>query len=311
MPTNLIKKDVITALAARAAGLDNTDGDPRLKRVVNRLLVDLMVAIDDLDISMDEFWAGVAYIGQAGKANELGLIVPGVVLEHFLDLRLDEAERRAGLTGGTTRTIEGPLYVDGAPLSKGDARLDDGTDDGEVLFMEGQVRDTAGKPIPGAVVDVWHANTMGFYSFFGPPQAAFNLRRRIETDIQGRYRFRSIMPSGYGCPPGSHTEKLLAQLGRHGQRPAHIHFFVTAPGYRKLTTQINIDGDKYLHDDFAFGTRDDLIPKVVRVTDAAEIHKAGLNKPFARITFDFAVPKEVAGAPTTIVQCEHAPAPAA
>ncbi len=311
MPANLIKKDVIAALAARATGLDNSGGDPRLKQVANRLLTDLMVAIDELDISMDEFWAGVAYIGQAGKANELGLIVPGIVLEHFLDLRLDEAEHRAGLAGGTPRTIEGPLYVAGAPISKGEARLDDGTDDGEVLFMEGQVRDVAGKPVGGAIVDVWHANTMGMYSFFDPEQAHYNLRRRIETDGEGRYRFRSIMPSGYGCPPGSHTEKLLGQLGRHGQRPAHIHFFVTAPGYRQLTTQINIDGDKYLHDDFAFGTRDGLIPQVTRIADATEIHQAGLNRPSARIRFDFTVSKAVADAPTTIVQREHAPAQAA
>jgi len=308
MPANLIKKDVIAALAARAVGLDDRDGNPRLKQVVNRLLIDLMVAIDELDISMDEFWTGVAYLTQAGKQNEFGLIVPGVVLEHFLDLRLDEAERRAGLSGGTVRTIEGPLYIAGAPLSKGEARLDDGTDEAEALFVEGQVRDVLGKPIVGAVVDVWHANTMGNYSHFDPTQAAYNLRRRIETDKDGRYRFRSIMPSGYACPPGSQTEKLLQAMGRHGNRPAHVHFFVTAPGYRKLTTQINIDGDKYLHDDFAFGTRDDLIPQVQRVAEAAEIHKAGLNKPFARIRFDFVILKDAAGAPPTIVEREHAAA---
>ena len=95
--------------------------------------------------------------------RDSALIVPGVVLEHFLDLRLYEAERRAGLSGGTVRTIEGPLYIAGAPLSKGEARLDDDTDDGEVLFVEGQVRDALGKPIAGAVVDVWHANTRGNY----------------------------------------------------------------------------------------------------------------------------------------------------
>jgi catechol 1,2-dioxygenase len=156
------------------------------------------------------------------------------------------------------------------------------------------------------VVDVWHANSFGFYSFFGPPQSPYNLRRRIETDSEGRYRFRSIMPSGYGCPPGSNTEKLLAQMGRHGQRPAHIHFFVTAKGHRQLTTQINIDGDKYLHDDFAFGTRDDLIPPVERVTNAAEIHKASLNKPFARIRFDFKMTREADGAPVTVVVRDHA-----
>jgi catechol 1,2-dioxygenase len=308
MAANLIDKDVITALAARAAGIDQSGGNPRLKQVVNRLLADLMVAIDELDISMDEFWCGIAYLTQAGKQNEFGLIVPGVVLEHFLDLRLDEAERRAGLAGGTARTIEGPLYIAGAPTSKAEARLDDGTDDGEVLFMEGQVRGVSGEPIAGAMVDVWHANTMGNYSHFDPTQAAFNLRRRIETDKDGRYRFRSIMPSGYACPPGSQTEKLLQAMGRHGNRPAHVHFFVSAPGYRKLTTQINIDGDKYLRDDFAFGTREELIPQIEHITDAAEIHKGGINKPFARIRFDFSMTKEVAGAPVTIVAREHAQA---
>jgi len=101
MPANLINKAVIKELAAKAAGLDNDHGDARLKEVFNRLLYDVMVAIDDLDVSMNEFWAAVGYIGEAAKANELGLVVPGTALEHFLDLRLDEAERRAGLAGGT------------------------------------------------------------------------------------------------------------------------------------------------------------------------------------------------------------------
>src|SRR5262249_19603048 len=60
MPANLIKKDAIAALAARAAGLEQPEGSPRLKQVVNRLLTDLMTAIDELDISMDEFWSGIA-----------------------------------------------------------------------------------------------------------------------------------------------------------------------------------------------------------------------------------------------------------
>jgi catechol 1,2-dioxygenase len=90
-------------------------------------------------------------------------------------------------------------------------------------------------------------------------------------------------------------------MGRHGKRPALVHFFITAPDYRKLTTQINIDGDKYLHDDFAFGTRDELIPRVERITDARDIRRAGLNKPFARIHSDFSMSKEVAGAPSTVV----------
>lgn len=68
-----------------------------------------------------------------------------------------------------------------------------------------------------------------------------------------------IVPSSYGCPPTGPTQQLLDQLGRHGQRPAHIHFFISAPGYRHLTTQINLSDDPYLHDDFAYATRDELI----------------------------------------------------
>jgi catechol 1,2-dioxygenase len=114
------------------------------------------------------------------------------------------------------------------------------------------------------------------------------------------------MPSGYNLPPGSNTEALMTKVGRHGRSPAHIHFFVTAPGYRQLTTQVNIAGDEYLYDDVAFGTRDELIPAIQRVTDADEIHKAGVNKPFARIKFDFVVTKDVAGVPSTVVHREHA-----
>jgi catechol 1,2-dioxygenase len=221
---------------------------------------------------------------------------------------MDEAEKKAGVEGGTPRTIEGPLYVAGAPLSKNEARLDDGSETGEVLFMDGQVRDMHGKPVAHAIVDVWHANTLGGYSFFDPSQPKFNLRRRIETDAEGRYKFRSLLPSGYACPPDGQTQKLLDQLGRHGHRPAHIHFFVTAPGYRKLTTQINIDGDAYLHDDFAFATRDGLIPAVRHQTDPAAIHAAGLNAPFAEITFDFTMHRESATAPNTVVTRAHAEA---
>ena len=308
MNDSLLNTNAVKTLLDRVSGFDNDKGDARMKRIVHRVLSDLFRTIEEFDIQPDEFWSAMAYLTALGKANEVGLLVPGLGLEAYLDLRLDEAERKAGLEGGTPRTIEGPLYVAGAPLSKAEARLDDGTEQGEVLFMEGQVRDTDGKPIAGAIVDVWHANTLGGYSFFDPSQPKYNFRRRIETDAEGRYRFRSLLPSGYACPPDGSTQKLLDLLGRHGNRPAHIHFFVSAPGHRKLTTQINIAGDEYLHDDFAFATRDGLIPDVCRVDDAAAIRARGLNAPYAEITFDFVLNNEVSGAPETVVHREHAEA---
>ena len=146
------------------------------------------------------------------------------------------------------------------------------------------------------------------WTFFDPSQPKYNLRRRIETDVEGRYRFRSILPAGYACPPDGVTQELLNKLGRHGRRPAHIHFFVTAPGYRKLTTQINIAGDPLLHDDFAFATREGLIPELVRHTDPAEIKQRSLNEPFATIQFDFQLNREAADLPEAVVVREHAKA---
>ena len=308
MSDSLLNTQEVKDLLTKVSGLDNGTGDTRHKRIIHRLMSDLFRTIEDYDIQPDEFWAAMSYLTTLGQANEVGLLVPGLGVETFLDLRMDEAERRAGIEGGTPRTIEGPLYIAGAPMSKAEARLDDGSEQGEVLFMDGQVRDMNGKPVAGAIVDVWHANTLGGYSFFDPSQKPYNLRRRIETDAEGRYSFRSILPSGYACPPDGVTQELLTLLGRHGNRPAHIHFFVSAPGYRKLTTQINIDGDEYLHDDFAFATRDGLIPPVRRSIDPAAINAHGLNAPFAEITFDFVLHAEQATAPNTIVTRAHAPA---
>jgi catechol 1,2-dioxygenase len=277
--------------------------NPRVQQVVVRLLGDLCKAIEDLDITPTEFWNGVSYMSAAGAANELGLLSAGLGLERFLDIRADEAEQKAGLEGGTPRTIEGPLYVAGAPESVGFGRLDDGTenDKGEVLFMQGTVFDQDGKPMPGAKVEVWHANLMGNYSFFDQTQSHFNLRRSIIADENGRYQFQSIVPVGYGCPPDGTTQQLLDLLGRHGERPAHIHFFVSAPGHRKLTTQINIDGDELLWDDFAFASREGLVPPIVRIDDPAQLDARRQNKPFASIDFDFRLYRETEAAPTVLV----------
>lgn len=271
----------------KIAGLDQAAGDPRMKAIIRRIVGDLFATIDEFDVSEDEFWHSVNFL--AAGAPEFGLWAAGLGFEHFLDVRMDIADRKAGLEGGTPRTIEGPLYVAGAPRSTSFARLDDGTDEGDVLIMKGRVLDMAGNPVAGAIVDVWQANTMGHYSYFDKTQSAFNLRRQIETDGEGRYKFRSIMPSGYGVPPEGSTDQLLQKIGRHGRRPAHIHFFVKADGYRHLTTQINIDGDPYLHDDFAYATRDGLIPPVTLRNEPDAVRAEDLNAPFMEIEFDFSL----------------------
>ena len=305
--TDLIETAEVQVLLDRVAGIAGGEGgDERLKRIVRKVTADLFDTIEEFNVSEDEFWHALNFV--AAGAPEFGLWAPGLGFERFLDIRNDAADKAAGVADGTPRTIEGPLYVAGAPLESGTARLDDGSDDGEVLIMHGQVRGSDGAPVADAIVDVWHANTKGNYSYFDPTQSAYNMRRRIRADADGRYRFRTILPAGYAVPPGSKIDTFLGALGRHGKRPAHIHFFVSAEGHRHLTTQINIEGDPYLHDDFAYATRDELIPAVVRHNEPSAIHEAGLNAPFSAIEFDFVLPAARGDSETQVSTRQRVPA---
>jgi len=282
MQENFVDTPTIRSLLDRAAGLDSDAGDPRLKAILRDVLEAAARVIVRHDVTESEFWGAIKFI-QDG-AGEIGLIVPGIGLEHFMDLYMDAKDAEAGLTGGTPRTIEGPLYVAGAPLVEGpDVNLTTDPDDTTSLYMTGRVTGRDGEPVANAIMHVWHANSQGWYSHFDPTgeQTPFNNRRRIKLGPDGRYAFRSKMPKGYSVPPAGATDQLMQAVGRHGSRPAHVHFFIEAPGYRKLTTQINFGDDPFAHDDFAFGTREGLLPVPMRQGDSASI------------TFDFELQRAV------------------
>lgn len=269
MNVSFVKTPEIQQLLDKAAGVNESGGNSRLKAIVRDLTESVMELIVKHDISEDEFWLAMTYL--ADSSAEIGLIVPGTGLEHFLDLYNDAKDAETGLTGGTPRTIEGPLYVAGAPLVEGNVNLSiDADENTQVLHMTGTVKGPEGEPVQNAIVHVWHANSKGWYSHFDPTgeQTPFNNRRRIKLGSDGRYAFHSKQPSGYSVPPGGATDQLMAALGRHGNRPAHVHFFIEAPGYRTLTTQINFGDDPFAADDFAFGTRDGLLPVPIRQGDS-------------------------------------------
>jgi catechol 1,2-dioxygenase len=287
MSVKVTQTPEVQAFLSKIAGLDNTQGNDRVKQIVHRVVGDIFKTIEDFDVTPEEFWGAVYYLNELGARGEAALLAPGLGMDHYLDIRMDAEDAEKGLVGGTPRTIEGPLYVSGAPISDGFARMDDGTQQGDTVIITGVVKDEQGNPLPGAVVDIWHADLKGRYSYFDQTQSDYNLRRRIVTDENGRYTARSIVPSGYGCPPDGSTQQLLNLLGRHGQRPAHIHYFISKPGYRHLTTQINVAGDEYTYDDFAFATRDELVVEAHRVTDAARADKYQIESDtFMEMVFD-------------------------
>lgn len=296
-------------LLKATVNLNGKDGNPRLKQVLHRLLSDLFKAIDDLDLTPDEVWAGVNYLNKLGQDGEAVLLAPGLGLERFLDIRMDAQDKAAGIAGGTPRTIEGPLYVAGAPVRNGISRIDIDPDaDAPPLVIHGTVTGPDGKPVEGALVECWHANSKGFYSHFDPTgeQSPLNLRGSVKTGADGKYEFHTQMPVGYGCPPHGATQQLLNQLARHGNRPAHVHFFVTADGCRKLTTQFNVEGDPLIWDDFAYATREGLIPPVIQKTGGTAL---GLkDDSYKDIQFDILLTPLLHGQDNQLVQRTRAAA---
>ncbi len=228
MSNVFVQQPAIQKLLRDSAGLDVAGGDERFKAIIHRLLENICTLIDDYNVTEEEFWHAVNYLHELGGRQEAALLAAGLGLEHFLDLRQDAIDAAAHRETGTPRTIEGPLYVANAPLAEGHARMDDGADAGEVMWLHGEVKDTEGRPVANAIVDIWHANTLGNYSFFDPGQSEYNLRRRIRTGADGRYSVRSIMPFRLRLPAGWPNPETAGQTGSPRQ-PSGAHSLFSSP----------------------------------------------------------------------------------
>ncbi|MBC7541323.1 MAG: carboxypeptidase regulatory-like domain-containing protein [Candidatus Sericytochromatia bacterium] len=134
----------------------------------------------------------------------------------------------------TVPNILGPYHRKGAPYR---TKLNTANEPGKPLIIKGLVTDTNGKPVAGAVVDVWQADDGGHYDnddAAHPPSAnTFKLRGQMKTDASGRYEFETIVPGQYDMEPGV-------------KRPSHIHYIVTQPGFVPLTTQLYFKADPHL-----------------------------------------------------------------
>jgi protocatechuate 3,4-dioxygenase, beta subunit len=112
---------------------------------------------------------------------------------------------------------------------------------GERIAVTGRVLDEGGRPVRGALIEVWQANAAGRYlhekdQHDAPLDPNFTGCGRTLTDAEGRYRFLSIKPGAY--PWGNHA---------NAWRPAHIHFSIFGDGLlSRLVTQMYFPGDPLL-----------------------------------------------------------------
>jgi catechol 1,2-dioxygenase len=145
----------------------------------------------------------------------------------------------------------------------------------------GRVVGTDGTPLPGATLDVWQANDHGAYDVQEPDQQPDgNGRGLFTTDAEGRFWFRTIVPSYYPIPTDGPVGELLAATRRHPYRPAHIHFIVAADGHQTLTTHIFVAGSGYIDSDAVFAVKKSLITEFVEVDDPEQAAQYQVSNPF-------------------------------
>ncbi|ART71476.1 catechol 1,2-dioxygenase [Mycobacterium dioxanotrophicus] len=214
-------------------------------------------------VSYDEYNALKAWLIGVGQDGEWPLFLD-VWVEHVIE---DVAtSHRHGNKG----SIEGPYYVPDAPELGADATLPmrDG-EAGTPLVWEGQITSTDGKPLAGKV-ELWHADSDGFYSQFAPGIPQWNLRGSISTGADGRFRITTIRPAPYQIPTDGSCGKLIAAAGWHAWRPAHLHVKVSAPGHEMLTAQLYFPGDPHNGDDIADAVKPELMLAPVAQPDGSE-----------------------------------------
>ena len=196
------------------------------------------------------------------------------------------AQNNARPAGCTEATVFGPFFVQGAPEYENGADISNGAK-GAPCFVSGQIRTLEGEPIAGVSIDVWQSDEDGFYDVQTPGEHEHRARGRLRSEKDGRFQFRSILAEAYPIPHDGPVGRMLAAVGRHPWRPAHLHFMLQAPGYQTLVTHVFRDGDRYLDSDAVFGVRSSLIADWVRHEPGRAPDETRLDVPFYTLEYDF------------------------
>ncbi|ATN32281.1 6-chlorohydroxyquinol-1,2-dioxygenase [Rhizobium sp. ACO-34A] len=243
---------------------------PRLRQIMTSLVEHLHAFVKDVELTEPEWEAAIDFLTRTGQLCS-GTRQEFILLSDVLGVSMlvDAINNRAP-DGATETTVFGPFHVEGAPEREMGANISlDGK--GETCLFEGRVLDLDGKPVENALISVWSDNEDGFYDVQQPDiQPAFNNRGIFRTGSDGRYAFRGIKPVSYPIPDDGPVGAMLEALGRHPWRPAHMHFMVTARGYRRVITHIFVAGDPYLVSDAVFGVKQSLIVPFEKVENPTE-----------------------------------------
>lgn len=233
--------------------------DARLRSLFESLIRHLHAFAIETALTQEEWAAGVAFLTAAGQKctperQELILLSDVLGLSMVVD-----AVGHAAHAGATESTVLGPFYVPDAPWRDMGASIVDMPGSGEPALVSGTVRDREGRPLEGAVLDVWQNSSSRLYAVQDPSQPSTNLRGRFRTGPDGRFSFWSVRPTDYPIPDDGPVGEMLRAAGRHPWRAAHIHLIVSAPGHASVATHFFDDASQYLESDAVFGVKDSLV----------------------------------------------------
>lgn len=250
---NLTEANLTDAVLARLSECD----DPRLKQVMTSLIRHLHAFVREIEPTPQEWMAGIQFLTATGQKCD-AVRQEYILLSDTLGVSmLMDAINNRKPVGATESSVLGPFYVEGAPEHDNGADLAPG--EGPGVVVSGRVLGTDGKPLANAVLDVWQTAPNGLYHMQDQQADEFHLCGKVRTASDGSYSLRTLKPVSYAVPVDGPVGSLLTRLGRHPYRPAHIHFIVSAPGYKPVVTQVYTEGDDYLESDAVFGVKNSLV----------------------------------------------------
>lgn len=285
------EQNITAAVIARLADCK----DARFKQVMTSLITHLHDFVRDVKLTEEEWINAIMFLTATGKTctdkRQEFILLSDTLGVSILVISLNHPPEEGSLES----TVLGPYYWEGAPEYPHGANLAKGVK-GEPAFYSGRVLNTEGQPIADAVLDIWSGDGDGNYDMQMEGDVGMLARGKIRTDAQGRYSFRSIKPTYYPVPTDGPVGAMLRRMGRHPNRPGHIHMIVSAPGYHAVTTHLFVANSEYLDSDAVFGMKESLVAKFDRHPPGKAPNGDVMNEPFYTVEYDFRLRKAAAAA---------------
>ena len=235
--------------------------DERLRTLMTALARHLHAFAREVRLTEPEWAAAIGFLTDAGHITD-DRRQEFILLSDVLGLSMQTITINHAAEGDVTdSTVLGPFFVAGSPEIEPGGDIAFGAP-GEPCWVEGSVRDVDGRPVPGALLEVWEADDDGRYDVqYADTRTA--ARGHLVADGDGGFRFWALTPTPYPIPADGPVGRLLAATGRSPMRAPHLHFMVSAPGCRTLVTHVFVAGGS-LGGDSVFGVRDSLVRPFVR-----------------------------------------------